>query len=61
MSLIPVIFLLTVTNIGDILKSVQRNSTTAKGENEVIARCTGDTNVIPGKGKGIMRRSRNLR
>lgn len=22
-----------------------------KGENEVIVRCTGDTNVTPGKGK----------
>ena len=39
----------------------QREQTTAKSENEVIVRCTKDTNITPGKGKGIMRRSRNLR
>ena len=38
-----------------------REQTTAKSENEVIVRCTKDTNITPGKGKGIMRWSRNLR
>ena len=38
-----------------------REQTIAKSENEVIVRCTKDTNITPGKGKGIMRRSRNLR
>jgi hypothetical protein len=37
------------------IKTVKENNRTAKGENEVIARCTGDTNITPGKGKGIMR------
>ena len=29
---------------------------TAKSENEVIARCTGDTHVISDQDKGILRR-----
>ena len=36
-------------NVYNIISS--REQTTAKGENEVIVRCTGDTNIIPGKGK----------